>query len=215
MQGWVRWSLIGLIVCFVFVVPVVYFRADYAHGKRLRVIEDGKVYRSGQMTAQGFRDAVRELGIRTVVNLQDEYPDPSVKKGYFNRASVKESELCKEMGIRYVFIAPDLLPRRQAPPGRPAAVEEMLKVYDDPANYPILIHCKAGLHRTGCMAAVYRMEYQGWSPEQAVEEMKDHGFGDSACTAANDYVYQYVLTYKRGLRKVREDRVAADDKVTR
>src|SRR5205085_2218282 len=62
---------------------------------------------------------------------------------------------------------------------------------------------RAGLHRTGCMAAIYRMEYEGWTPEQAVEEMKTHGFGDVACTAANDYVYQYVLTYRRGLRSGR------------
>jgi tyrosine-protein phosphatase SIW14 len=102
-----------------------------------------------------------------------------------------------------VFIGPDLLPRGKAPLERPAAVEKMLRVFDDPKNYPILIHCKAGLHRTGCMAAIYRMEYQGWSPERAVEEMKDHGFGDGACTAANDYVYQYVLTYQREIRKGR------------
>ena len=77
----------------------------------------------------------------------------------------------------------------------------MLAVFDDPSNYPILIHCRAGLHRTGCMAAIYRMEYQGWTPERAVDEMRAHGFGDFACTAANDYVYQYVLTYRRGVRK--------------
>jgi protein-tyrosine phosphatase len=67
---------------------------------------------------------------------------------------------------------------------------------DDPANYPVLIHCKAGLHRTGCLVAVYRMEYEGWSPTEAIAEMKDLGFGDAACTSANDYIQQYVLTYQ-------------------
>ena len=33
---------------------------------------------------------------------------------------------------------------------------------DDPDSYPVLIHCNAGLNRTGVMVAVYRMEYQGW-----------------------------------------------------
>ncbi len=68
---------------------------------------------------------------------------------------------------------------------------------DDEASYPVLIHCRAGLHRTGVLSAVYRMEYQGWSPLEAFEELRAHGFGTFACTAANEYVRQYVLTYRR------------------
>ena len=76
----------------------------------------------------------------------------------------------------------------------------MLAVFDDPASYPVLIHCKAGLHRTGCMAAVYRMEYQGWTPRQAVAEMRANGFAATDCTSANDYIYQYVTSYRPGQR---------------
>ena len=166
-------------------------------------VEPGVLYLSGCLTTAGFRDAVATLGIKTIVNLQDEYPDPVVSRGYFDRSSVKETEVCRRLGVRYVFLSLDTLPRRQVPPGRPAAVETMLALFDDETNYPLLVHCRAGLHRTGCMAAVYRMEYEGWTPAQAVEEMKTHGFGDVACTAANDYVYQYVLTYRRGLRNGR------------
>jgi protein-tyrosine phosphatase len=59
-----------------------------------------------------------------------------------------------------------------------------------------LIHCRAGLHRTGVISAVYRMEYDGWTPQEALRELKDHGFGEFASTAANVYVQQYVLTYQ-------------------
>jgi hypothetical protein len=40
------------------------------------------------------------------------------------------------------------------------------------------------------------MEYDGWDPLAAVTELKANGFGDAACTAANDYIQQYVLNYK-------------------
>ena len=30
----------------------------------------------------------------------------------------------------------------------------------------------------------------------ALRELKAHGFGDIYCTAANDYVRQYVLNYR-------------------
>jgi protein tyrosine/serine phosphatase len=67
---------------------------------------------------------------------------------------------------------------------------------DDPTNHPVLIHCRAGLHRTGVLTAVYRMEYEGWSTREAFNELKSNGFGDSACTSANEYVSQYVLAYR-------------------
>ncbi len=201
MSRWLHWSPIAFIVLVVVVAPVVYYRAQYAHSKRLRTIVPGRLYRSGQMTAEGFRDALQSLGIKTVVNLQDDYPSPDLERTYFNRGTIKETELCREMKVRYVFIAPDVLPRDWTPAQRPEAIEKMLEIFDDPKNYPLLLHCKAGLHRTGCMAGVFRMEYQGWTPEQAVEEMRTNGFGDKDCTAANDYVYQYVLSYRPGLRR--------------
>lgn len=209
MSRWLRCSLVTLIVAVVVGLPAVWHRAQYAHAKRLCVVVPGKLYRSGQLTADGFRDAVRRLGIRTVVNLQDEYPDPDLKTSFLDRTTVKEAALLRELGVKYVFIAPDTLPRSQVPTARPEAIERMLAVMDNPANYPMLIHCRAGLHRTGCMSAIYRMEYEGWTPEQAVEEMKDHGFGDGECTAANFYVYEYVLTYRCGQRRGQPEKAAA------
>jgi tyrosine-protein phosphatase SIW14 len=203
MSRWVHWSLVALIVLIVGVAPFVYYRAQYAHSKRLRTVVADKVFRSGQLTEEGFRDALTSLGIKTVVNLQDDYPSPDLDRTYLDRRKVKETDLCRELHVRYVFIAPDVLPRDCTPAQRPEAVEKMLEIFDDPKNYPLLLHCKAGLHRTGCMAAIYRMEFQGWTPGQAVEEMRDYGFGDKDCTAANDYVYQYVLSYRPGLRRGR------------
>ncbi len=75
-----------------------------------------------------------------------------------------------------------------------------MRIVNDPANYPILVHCFAGMHRTGVMTAVYRMEYQGWGPQEALHELKENGFQEFDCTSANDYITQYILTYRRGIR---------------
>ena len=201
MTGYLRGAMCAVIFGFVVVLPFVHYRAVYAHSKRLRVVVPGRVYRSGQMTVAGFEEHLTDLGIRTVVNLQDEYPDPDLVKTYFNRATIKESEVCRRLGVKYVFIAPDLVPHRQAQARRPEAIEKMLAVFDDPASYPVLIHCKAGLHRTGCMVALYRREYQGWTAQQAVAEMRANGFAAIDCTSANDYVSQYVTSYRPGQRR--------------
>ncbi len=206
-----------LVVCVVLLVaglPAVEFRAIYDEGKRLRVVDPVRgVYRSGQMTADGFADAFNRLGIRTVINVQDDFPDPELDLSFFNRKTVRESEWCANHGVRYVALAPQLISRRRVGTSQPPVIEEFLSVLDDPRNYPVLIHCKAGLHRTGILCAVYRMEYDRWSVGEAFAELKAHGFGEWVCTSANDYVEQYVLAYRpREPRVVAAKQVAAAKK---
>lgn len=44
---------------------------------------------------------------------------------------------------------------------------------------PVLMHCKHGSDRTGLMATMYRVVIQGWSKEEALNEMTLGGFGTS------------------------------------
>ena len=43
---------------------------------------------------------------------------------------------------------PDVLPPDNRLDTIPPVVDEFLQILDDEANYPVLLHCKAGLHRT-------------------------------------------------------------------
>jgi hypothetical protein len=200
-KAWQVAAVGGLAVLLFGVAPYVYFRSTYAHGKRLREIEPGRVYRSGQLTAEGFAEAVARFRLRTVVNVQDDNLDPNLSVSYWGGGTVRESELCRRLGVRFVPLAPDLVSRRAPPGERPGAIDQFLALMDREDTYPVLIHCKAGLHRTGVLSAVYRMEYQGWSRAEAYHELKAHGFGAWACTSANDYVDQYVLRYRPGVRR--------------
>jgi hypothetical protein len=197
----IRWALTAGVVLVVAAAPVYLYRCVYAYNKRLHEVDPGRVYRSGQLSADGFADAARRFQLRTIINVQDDNPDPELDEHFWGGATVKESELCRRLGVRYVLLKPDLVPLPETRARRPETIDDFLELMDDPDIYPVLIHCKAGLHRTGCLAAVYRMEYQGWTPGEAYRELKAHGFGDWACTSANDYVRQYVLDYRRGLRR--------------
>jgi tyrosine-protein phosphatase SIW14 len=203
-----RWVAGCALAAGIVLVPYLFFRYEYTHGKRLREVDAGKLYRCGQLTATGFAEVVGRHGIKTVLNLQDEFPDPDVDRGFVGTGTVKESALCRQLGVRYVHLPPDLISRRDVPAHRPEAIDKFLAVMDDPANYPVLVHCRAGLHRTGVLVAVYRMEYQGYSPREAVRDLKANGFSEFACTSFNDYITQYVLTYRPGVR-VPPDRAAA------
>lgn len=72
---------------------------------------------------------------------------------------------------------PDDGPRRLHIPIRTWNVDEehvvqFLRLVSDPANQPMLVHCKHGADRTGTMVAVYRIVVQGWSKDDALAEMK-------------------------------------------
>jgi tyrosine-protein phosphatase SIW14 len=193
-----RWAFGLALAALVILVPILRYRAVYDHGRRLREVDAGILYRSGCLTAGGFADAVQQLGIKTIVNLQDEFPDPQVRRSYLDTRTTSEIEMCQRLGVRYVYLPPDLVSRQKTGSDQPRAIAQFLAIMDDPVNYPrpVLIHCKAGLHRTGVMVAVYRMEYQGWSPEAALAELKANGFGEFVASTANEYVAQYVTTYK-------------------
>jgi tyrosine-protein phosphatase SIW14 len=195
------WVMAVAIALLVSVVPIVRYRWVYRHGKRFREVVPGQVYRSGTLSAPGFAEMIRQHEIRTVVNLMEDEPDPILFQSYFLGGGIAESALCKELKVRYVNLVPDLLTPEKLKKQRPAAIDEFLRLMDNPENYPVLLHCRAGLHRTGIFTAIYRMEYQGWTPLQAWREMKANGFGQFNCYADNPYIRQYLLNYHPGLRQ--------------
>jgi hypothetical protein len=146
--------------------------------KRFQVVAPGTLIRSGQPTEFGLRHAIEHLGVRTVVSLQmfdvrlhDGWFDPNEPEG------AKESEFVRSLGARVV----------QWPMGDETCwpwphaweLEEFFHLLDDPANRPVLLHCQGGRHRTGTFSALYRLEYDRWTPEQTLAEMQSFGFGQS------------------------------------
>jgi hypothetical protein len=212
MAGRWRWALATGLAVVILSVPVVYYRVVYTTEKRFREVTPGKFYRCGQMSASAFRKEIHDHGIKLVINLQDEYPDPLLSEGYWDAPHIPESEVCKEAGAKFVFLSfagdRGLLERNAASPThRPQVIDDFLKLCDDPNNYPILVHCLAGLHRTGALTAVYRMEYEGWPVADAVRELRASGYGDRKATTANDYIYEYLYLYKpRARGQKTEDR---------
>jgi protein tyrosine/serine phosphatase len=150
--------------------PVSYSWYWQGRIRNFRTVRDGVLYRSGQLSLGGLKRIIHDYGIRTVVTLRDAalpgHPPPDRD----------EEEYCKAEEIRYVRIPPRTWWAADGSVPAEKGVREFLRVMDDSRNYPVLIHCFAGIHRSGAFCAVYRMEYENWSNAQAIAEMKACGY---------------------------------------
>jgi protein tyrosine/serine phosphatase len=195
-----RWVLAGGVALLIGLPPFVLFRVQYVTAKRFREVTPGRFYRSGQMTASGLRDTIDRYGIKTVINLQNEDEDPQLCESWVNNwfggHKTAESEVCRRLGVKYLLLTPDILPEPNDLTKPPPVIKDYLAILDDEASYPILLHCKAGLHRTGRLTAIYRMEYENWTIGEALREMRANGYGYIAASEADKYVIQYVENYK-------------------
>jgi tyrosine-protein phosphatase SIW14 len=198
--------LLGLLVIAILVgLPIGHYRTNFNQYRRLRVVTDGRVYRSGQMRGDGFVRAIQKYQIRTVLNLQSsdddgnlvqDWADPVISASALGGPKRKESEIVTEAGAKYIQIDCNTIDQT-GPNGYATILDDVYAVFDQEASYPILVHCKAGLHRTGFVVAAYRMEYEQWSRIEALEELRANRFGEFKATDANTYVMAGITRFER------------------
>ncbi len=137
------------------------------------------LYRGAQPTEAGFRK-LKETGVRTVINL---------------RTLHGEEEQVKKAGMEPVEI-PLIAGLVGSEPPTEEQVKRFFEVLLDPAKQPVYFHCAQGRDRTGTMAALYRIEVEGWTADEAIEEMQAFGYHDNF----KDLI-EYVRKYKpRGFK---------------
>lgn len=187
-----RAAIVGLVLAAgVALVPALHRRERTVGFRNFRVVTPGVLYRSGQMTPAGFARVAREYEVGTVVSLRETKDDSGTLADQF------EEDYCRANGIGFHRLAPaDWEPVDGVVPGD-RNVRAFLAILDAPTTRrPVLVHCFAGIHRTGAHCAVYRVEYDGWSPAEAIAEMK-HSGGPRATFAGNLLNYLTAYTSRR------------------
>jgi protein tyrosine/serine phosphatase len=127
-----------------------------------RQIENfGKVnenyYRGSQPNVPEFA-WLKARGIKTVIDLRKD-------------SVTSAPEQVRGLGMQYFNI-----PLKASKPATAAQTDEFLTLVNDPQNWPVYVHCKGGRHRTGALTAIYRITHDGWTADQAYEEMKQYDF---------------------------------------
>lgn len=144
----------------------------------------GKVndnYFRGSQPDRSQLAALKAMGVKTIVDLRKDYV-PEARQWAI------------ELGLNYFN-----LPLKPSKAATKEQTEYFLSLVNDPANGPVYVHCKGGRHRTGALTAVYRITHDGWTAEQAYDEMKKYDFNDGLFggpSAQKKFVFEFYETQR-------------------
>ena len=125
------------------------------HVSNLHQVTPG-LYRSARLDSVDVAQ-LQALGVKTVISLRSFHSD---------------TDLLKDSGIHTIRIPINTWAIRDS-----HVIEAMRTIRAAEQQGPVLLHCLHGADRTGMMIAMYRMLYQGWSRDKAVDELKNGGYG--------------------------------------
>ncbi|MGB7922408.1 MAG: dual specificity protein phosphatase family protein [Pyrinomonadaceae bacterium] len=137
-------------------------------------------YRGEQPTRDEFAQ-LKKFGIKTVIDLRQD-------------KLAKAEEEARGAGLQYFNI-----PLKASRMATEEQTNYFLGLVNNPANWPVYVHCKGGRHRTGGMTAVYRITHDGWTADQAYAEMEQYDFNNGIFGgpgAQKKYVYTFYDRYK-------------------
>jgi tyrosine-protein phosphatase SIW14 len=113
------------------------------------------LYRSEQPTEEGMKH-LKKMGIKTVISLRVFHSDLGKTK--------KTGLLYEELSVKPWHIEDE-------------DVIRVLRIIRKRENGPFLMHCWRGADRLGLMVAMFRIVEQGWTKDEAIQEMVNGGYG--------------------------------------
>lgn len=152
---------------------------------------DENYYRGAQPQPSDYK-SLADLGIKTIIDLRNDPTD-------YEKADAEA------VGIKYIN-----LPMSGWKTPEDADIAQFLKIANDPATGKFYVHCKAGIHRTGITAAIYRMTKYGWDYDTAYKEMKNYNFTSGLVHGAlKSYVKDYARKLETTKAKAKADKTEA------
>jgi protein tyrosine phosphatase (PTP) superfamily phosphohydrolase (DUF442 family) len=144
------------ILLFVLALVLAWIVAYYVHWvlvrRRFVEISPGRVYQSGAMAPRRLIRCARRYSIRTIIDF----------RGAHEEAVDREARALIATGIRHINIPVGNLPTQQDLQRFTDVMAQELA-----ANRSVLLHCKDGEGRAVAFAAIYRIQFERWSPLKA------------------------------------------------
>jgi protein tyrosine/serine phosphatase len=135
----------------------------------------GVLYRSGQPRGVGLA-WVKHYGIRTLINLRK--PD--------SNGTSEEKAFAAENGLYFYNFSIGSSHEDIA-----ETVARFLAIVDDKSHWPILVHCSRGKERSGVLSAIFRIEYDRWPNDRALQETYRLGLEEGHMPIPENFIKNY------------------------
>jgi len=143
------------------------------------VVEQGILYRSAQPSKGQYRWLLSQ-GFKSIVS--------------FRRETGNQADQVLSSGFEnYLWISIE----DETNPSDEQATQ-FLAFVTDSSHWPILIHCKVGLGRTGTLAALVRYAVDGWSMDEAIREAKLYRGGVDLVPSQTDWLLDWEARHAPG-----------------
>jgi protein tyrosine/serine phosphatase len=174
--------LIAVIIPMILIAggTTVYFLDRHKTLYHFETVDEGKLYRSGCLTERGLSWGHKLTGFKTIINVR------SVAERDMGKWYNAEKDFAKSRGITLVDI-----PMEPDTPPDGEQVKHFLSVMTNPEMLPVLIHCEAGVIRTGMMVAVYKISVLGEDNEKVLRELPMYGREFEDRLSVKDFILNY------------------------
>lgn len=154
-------KIIGFSIFILILTFVGKYVYDMNINHNFETITEGKVYKSGVIPPNEIESYVKKYHIKSIVDLRmpgtnDLVLNPE-KPG---ELQAEKSVVAKIGGVNYFSNPSEQLPNEEN-------IATFTKIMDNKDNYPVLIHCYHGTGRAEMYSALYRIEYEKFTNEEA------------------------------------------------
>lgn len=179
-------KLIRILFIVAFVLATLNINAFYAADQSdiIKTIEitnfkkyNDNFYRGSKPKNEDQYEDLKTLGVKTIIDLRKQRTEAKLDK-------VREK--VEKLGLNYISI-----PLSPMTPPKKDQVNKFFNVVNNPEYQPVYIHCTYGQDRTGLMSALYRINHDNWTYNQAYEEMLDMGYRKMLYWRLKRYLKKY------------------------
>lgn len=152
---------IGIGVAIIILAGVGKYVYDMNINHNFETITEGKVYKSGVIPPNEIESYVKKYNIKSIIDLcfpgtADLVNNPEIP----TELTAEKEAIAKIKGVNYFNNGSDQVPTQEN-------IDSFLKIMDNKDNYPVLIHCYHGVGRAEMYSAIYRIEYENFTNEEA------------------------------------------------
>jgi len=181
-------KLIGVFSTIIFVVFIGNYLYDINFNYNFKEISKSRVYKSGVIPPHKLAEYIHKYNIKSIIDLRmpgtnDLKLNPEIP----GELLLEKIVVSKIKGVKYFNNPSGQIPTQKN-------IDNFLTIMDNPDNYPVLIHCYHGTGRAILYSAIYKIEYERFSNEQARLNTRDFVLFSSFDngTLKGEYLKSYV-----------------------